>query len=344
MSSASLLELRDVRCQFGSITAVDGVSFSVERGEFVTLLGASGCGKTTTLRLIAGFERLSGGTITLNRVRVADANTAIPPQDRRIGMVFQDYALFPHVNVLENVALGIVGNKTEKTARARAMLERVNLAGYEARMPSQLSGGQQQRVALARALAPQPDVLLLDEPFSNLDAALRAHVRADVRAILRDSGTTCIFVTHDQEEALSLSDRVGVMIGGRIAQIAAPHIVYAQPAALDVATFIGEANIIQAEASGDRASCAFGHVPLITPTHGRVKLLVRPEMLFVTSEAQSGVAARVMWREFYGHDQRIGLQTMDGQPLIMRADSAVNIAIGEIVPVCLVGKVNAYPA
>src|SRR5688572_16636321 len=206
------LEVEKISKHFNGNEVVKNFSLEAEAGEFITLLGPSGCGKTTSLRLLAGFERPDSGIIKIAGEVVASKSQYLPAEKRRVGMVFQDYALFPHVNVLGNIGFGLQGK--EKQKRAKEMLSLVGLDGFGERMPHELSGGQQQRVALARALAPQPNVMLLDEPFSNLDTSLRQQVRGEVRNILREAGTTTIFVTHDQEEALSLSDRVAVMFEG----------------------------------------------------------------------------------------------------------------------------------
>lgn len=326
------LALHGVTRYFGSICAVQQVDFEVHAGQFVTLLGPSGCGKTTTLRLIAGFDAPDAGTIRINGYAVAGNGRAIPPENRRVGMVFQDYALFPHLNVGDNVAFGIKANRAEKKQRVQAALAQVGLSGYETRMPYELSGGQQQRVALARALAPQPDILLLDEPFSNLDTALRAQVRAEVRHILQQTGATAIFVTHDQAEALSLSDKIAVMFDGAVVQFDTPQSVYTRPATKDIARFIGEANFIPALATGTRAQCALGAVTLLNPAQGAVELLIRPEMLHL-HPADEGTPAQVQWSEYYGHYQRIGIRLADATSLIVRTDSQVIYKRGDSVRV-----------
>ena len=226
----------EVRCtgihkSFRQVTAVDGATFSVEEGSVLALLGPSGSGKTTTLRLIAGFESPDAGTVEIAGTVVAGDGRFVPAERRRVGMVFQDYALFPHLSVRGNVAYGLPRGP-ERDRRVDEVLELVGLTATGERMPNQLSGGQQQRVALARALAPNPSVILLDEPFSNLDPALRGRVRDEVKRILREAGSTAIFVTHDQEEAFALADSVGVMLAGQIVQMGSPEAVYADPATM----------------------------------------------------------------------------------------------------------------
>lgn len=337
-----ILDCQHLVKTFAGVPAVNDLSLSVRAGQFTTLLGPSGCGKTTTLRLIAGFEMPDSGTITLNGRVVAGKGIAIPPEQRKIGMVFQEYALFPHLNVADNIAFGLQGSKNDKAKRVETMLDFVGLAGIGRRVPFELSGGQQQRVALARALAPQPDILLLDEPFSNLDAALRAQVRSEVRAILKQTQVTCIFVTHDQEEALSLSDRVAVMFDGQIAQIDTPHDLYHRPVSPEVASFIGESNFLPASASGDTADSALGQIPLMQPAKGNVQLLIRPEMLRLTDGGQ-GVPAEVIWREFYGHDQRLGLKLQSGEALVARLESRFEYLPGDMVMVSVETPLLAFP-
>jgi iron(III) transport system ATP-binding protein len=334
-----LLECNELVKNFDSVNAVDHVNMAIHSGEFVTLLGPSGCGKSTTLRLIAGFEQPNSGTITLNHQIVAGNGGYLPPEKRKIGMVFQDYALFPHLSVADNVSFGLKGDKSTKRKRTAEMLELVGLAGYDKRMPYELSGGQQQRVALARALAPAPELILLDEPFSNLDAALRAQVRGEVRNILKQAKTTCLFVTHDQEEALSLSDRIAVMMDGTIAQFDQPHVVYQNPVDRHVASFIGEGNYIRAQANGDIADCVLGQVRLRQPEQGSVLLMLRPEA-FALSE--DGVIGRVVWHEYYGHDQRLGVE-LDNQQQLIVLDHTGFFSVGDTIRLQVRGMGVAFP-
>ena len=244
MSNETAVQLVHLTKQYGRLAAVDDVSLEVRRGEFFSLLGPSGCGKTTTLRLIAGLAEPDGGTIRI----LGDDVTGVPTNKRHIGMVFQNYALFPHMTVSENVAFGLRMRKVkrvEAAARVARALEMVRLQGVEQRQPRQLSGGQQQRVALARAIVIEPKVLLLDEPLSNLDAKLRKEMQLELRALQRRLGITAVYVTHDQEEALTLSDRIAVMHNGHVAQCADPHAIYRTPANRFVAEFIGRVNLIR---------------------------------------------------------------------------------------------------
>jgi iron(III) transport system ATP-binding protein len=313
------LELTNLHKAFNGIPALSGVNLHVEIGHLVTLLGPSGGGKTTTLRLIAGFEQPDAGQIIIQDRLVAGDGVRVPPEARRVGMVFQEYALFPHLTVYDNIAFGLSGAGHEKAQRVAEMLALVSLAHTAKRMPHELSGGQQQRIALARALAPHPDLLLLDEPFSNLDAMLRAQVRTEVRAILKRSGTTCVFVTHDQHEAFSLSDEVAVMIGGRVAQFGTPQTVYSTPASKQVAAFVGEANFVPGLANGLAVDCELGQLALLTPVRGEVDVLLRPEMLRL---GEGGIVAQVRWREYLGLDQRVGLVLPSGLALVARTDAS----------------------
>ncbi len=338
------LECANLSKSFGEIAAVRRVSLVTQPGHLTALLGPSGCGKTTLLRLIAGFEEPDEGHIVINGRLVAGKGQMVPPEQRRVGMVFQEYALFQHLDVASNIAFGLRGPAEEKQARVREMLSLVGLEGFERRRPYELSGGQQQRVALARALAPQPDILLLDEPFSNLDTALRTQIRAEVKAILRATHTTCIFVTHDQEEALSLADEVAVMLEGHILQVAPPQELYHRPNSRAVAAFVGETNFLPGHAQGDSVSCPLGNLPLLTPMHGPVDVHIRPEAL--TLERANGTArqGRVVWQEFYGHDQRLGVTLQDGTALIVRLGPDSMFTVGESVAVRATAPVMAFPA
>jgi len=244
---------------------------------------------------------------------VAAPGTWVPPERRRVGMVFQDWALFPHLDVRGNVAFGLDG---EAQVRVSELLELVRLGGLERRMPHELSGGQQQRVALARALAPSPDVLLLDEPFSNLDAQLRAEVRSEVRRVLRSTGTTAVFVTHDQAEALSIADRVAVMMAGRVRRCGTPYEVYADPADAAVARLLGKANVLSVQVTRGVAMTSLGELRVPDAPDGTAEVLVRPESLGATRDPAGN--ARVVHVEFYGHDQLVRCAVSDGTELDVR--------------------------
>ncbi|MBC8160602.1 MAG: ABC transporter ATP-binding protein [Roseiflexaceae bacterium] len=276
----AIVELRNVSRRFGqsSAPALDGLSLEVLRGEIMALLGPSGCGKSTTLRLIAGLEQPDDGEIWLNGAMVASPRHSAPPEARGIGMVFQDYALFPHLTVLENVAFGLHRlPKSQRHARAAQALALVGLGEFGARYAHQLSGGQQQRVALARALAPRPAVVLLDEPFSNLDAALRVQMRDDLRDILRRAEATAIFVTHDQAEALALGDRVALLRAGRLEQVGRPDELFQRPRTRFVAEFMGAADFVPAQVVGGVLLTELGRVDqaLPLPDGTQLDLLVR---------------------------------------------------------------------
>jgi iron(III) transport system ATP-binding protein len=291
---AASVEFRNVTKRYGNVTAVDNVSFTIAPGQLVTLLGPSGCGKTTTLRMIAGLEMASEGQILIGDRDVTNLSAA----DRDVSMVFQSYALFPHMSVLENVAYGpTVQGVPKKDAYAMAMekLDIIGLKGLEKRAPSELSGGQQQRVAVARALVLEPQVLLFDEPLSNLDAKLRRRVREDIRELQQNLNLTVAYVTHDQEEALAVSDHIIVMSNARIAQTGTPHELYEEPANLFVADFIGDANIITgdvASIAGPIAQVKIGGLNLQLPhrgaSQGPVKLAARPDAIFLDEAMQAG--------------------------------------------------------
>lgn len=280
-----ILELTNVAKWFDEDCAIEDVTLSVYDGELLTLLGPSGCGKTTTLRLIAGLETPDSGVITLNNRVLADPSRSVPPEDRDIGIVFQDFALFPHLTAAENIAFGLTDlDADEREKRVADHLELVGLSEYGDTKPGSMSGGQQQRIALARSLAVKPDVLLLDEPFSNLDVGLRVRMREEVRQILKEAGVTAISVTHDQEEAMSISDRVAVMNDGRIEQVGPPEIVFQQPTSRFVASFLGHASFLTAYVAGDIVETGIGRLGRdqingLAPEydHTRLDIMVRPD-------------------------------------------------------------------
>ncbi len=294
------IRVRDAVKSFGTSVALDHFSLDVWQGGLLTLLGPSGCGKTTALRVIAGFERLDGGFVEINGSKVAGDGVYVPPERRPVGMVFQEYALFPHMTVADNIGYGLT-RRDDRQRRIRETLDLVGLSDVGDRQPHELSGGQQQRVALARAIAPQPEVILFDEPFSNLDASLRDRVRRDLRSILSDAAATAVFVTHDQEEALAMSDLVAVMNGGRVLQAAPPDVLYRRPANPWVAAFIGDADFLIGRAAGGIAETAIGRFP--TDLAGDVTVMVRPEAVMIESAVDG--TATVLSREYFGHDQLV---------------------------------------
>jgi iron(III) transport system ATP-binding protein len=278
---------------------VESFSLEVPAGRILALLGPSGCGKTTVLRLLAGFEKLDGGEIEIGGEGVAGSGRHLPPEKRRIGMVFQDYAIFPHLTVAENIGFGLNG-RHDSDDRIEYLLGFVGLEGLGHRMPYELSGGQQQRVALARALAPNPRALLLDEPFSNLDATLRTEVRAEVRELLRQSGTTTIFVTHDQEEALFFGDLVAVMRSGRIEQVGTPEEVFLQPQTRFVAAFMGQTDFIHGLVKDDGIETSLGRLDLAPalPSGTPVEVALRPNHVALATGGNPN--GRIHSRQFQG--------------------------------------------
>ncbi len=326
MTSKNAIEARNVVKAFGqgetSVRALDDVSVEIRQGEFFTLLGPSGCGKTTLLRLIAGFEMPTDGLILLDGQDI----TYLPPNKRPVNTVFQSYALFPHLTVAQNIAFGLemLGKPAaEIRARTERMLALVKLEAMAGRKTSQLSGGQQQRVALARALAPQPKVLLLDEPLSALDLKLRQAMQIELKRLQQETGITFVFVTHDQEEALTMSDRIGVMSNGKLQQVGSAKDIYTRPKNRFVASFIGETNFLRAQASGQTARLPSGDVmELDTPATGDVTLTVRPEQLRLTPAGEAGaIAATITNLVYFGTDTHVHLALSDGTEVTARVQS-----------------------
>ena len=342
----SRLEVRGITKSFDGQPVLRGVDLDVPAGAFAAVLGPSGCGKTTLLRVVAGFEHADAGTVTLGGTDVTAPGLHLPPEKRRVAVVPQEGALFPHLTVGQNVAFGLPSRAARRGTRVSELLELVGLRGFDRRMPAELSGGQQQRVALARALGPQPHVVLLDEPFSALDAALRASVRADVRAALRAAGATALLVTHDQEEALSTADLVAVMRDGVVVQAGTPQEVYRFPRDVGVARFVGEAVVIPATVRGGVVWTPLGHLPLTGPARDGVGTAVlRPEQVHLVPVGQ-GLPARVVDTSFYGHDASIRLEVRcPGDvdlPVLCRTQG--ELPTGDVVGVQIVGPVTWYPA
>jgi len=327
-----LLSLNSLVKQFGTFRAVDNLNLDVEEGEFVCLLGPSGCGKTTTLRMLGGFIHPDSGDILIDGRSVM----AEPPERRPTAMVFQRYTLWPHMDVWNNVAFGLKLRKQERNAidaSVRKALQLVGLPDSEKKLPSQLSGGQQQRVALARALVLEPRILLLDEPFSNLDAQLRVRMREEVRAIQQRVGITSMFVTHDQSEALAIADRIVVMANGKIEQIGPPAEVYARPATLFVASFVGTMNLVHGVAGAQRKFRAGefeGSLPENSAAEAGVEVVAgfRPEDVVVGGTGESGVAARVQQVMDMGHYRQANIETSDGTPITAYVDKGRPLATG----------------
>jgi putative spermidine/putrescine transport system ATP-binding protein len=322
------VSLENLRRSYGNLNALDGLSLDIEPGEMVVLLGPSGCGKTTALRILAGLDRADEGVV---RVGGEDI-TRVPANKRDMGMVFQAYSLFPHLTVRDNVAFGLRlrgQDRSRRLARAREVLDLVGLSRFEDRYAHQLSGGQQQRVALARALAVEPAVLLLDEPLSALDAKVRVQLREEIRRVQLDVGTTTLFVTHDQEEALAVADRVGVMNSGRLDQIAGPTELYARPATRFVAEFVGLSNRLRTEVSDGSADVLGTRLPLLDGSveRGEGHALVRPEAVQVEAvEAAQDANGRVVSVAFLGPFSRVQCRLSrggdDGQIIVAQLPSA----------------------
>ncbi len=319
VTEETAVRFRNVTRKFGEVLAVDDVTFDIRSGELVTLLGPSGCGKTTTLRLVAGLELASSGRIEI----VGRDVTGLSASQRDVAMVFQSYALFPHMTVQENVAYGLKmsGNaKADIVKRVDAVLDTVGLSGLGARMPAELSGGQQQRVAVARAVVLEPDVLLFDEPLSNLDAKLRRHVRDEIRELQLRLGLTAIYVTHDQEEALAISDRIFLMHNGVVVQSGTPSELYDRPSTRFVADFIGDANVIEADVldvSEGRAKVRVGGLEMTVPAcdskPGPVLLAVRPQSIVLCEDAQPDcLPVKIARTAYLGTRNEVELETQVG--------------------------------
>ncbi|MYN01906.1 ATP-binding cassette domain-containing protein [Pseudoduganella sp. DS3] len=330
-----ILDLQQISYAFGSHTVVDRLSLQLAAGSIACLLGPSGCGKTTVLRCIAGFEHVAQGSIVLEGEIVARPGLHVAPELRRVGMVFQDYALFPHLTVAENIGFGLA--RSERAARVASLLQTVGLAGQGSRYPHELSGGQQQRVALARALAPRPRLLLLDEPFSNLDVELRERLAQEVRQILRAEGVSAILVTHDQHEAFAFADLVGVMHEGRIQQWDAPYNLYHRPANRFVADFVGQGVFLPGEVQADgRIKLELGSLPAQgergTPGQ-QMQVLLRPDD--VLHDDASTLTAEVVAKTFRGAEFMYTLRLASGAQVLSLVPSHHNHALGERIGIVL---------
>ncbi|MEL7038884.1 MAG: ABC transporter ATP-binding protein [Cyanobacteria bacterium J06592_8] len=360
MGQSVILQLDRVSKQFShqEVPAVQEVTLRLQQGDILSLLGPSGCGKTTLLRMIAGFEQPQAGSITIAEQVVSSADCWLPPEQRDVGMVFQDYALFPHLTVEKNIAFGLqpIKNKSKQEVEQRVceVLTLVGLSGLGKRYPHELSGGQQQRVALARALAPRPALVLLDEPLSNLDVQVRLRLRQELREILKAAGTSAIFVTHDQEEALSISDWVAVMRSGCLEQCGKPETIYQQPASRFVAEFVTQANFIPAQRHGDVWETELGCFTIEdniiegeNPGNGnsldRVELMVRQEDFILQPDEDAPVIIRD--RQFLGRELHYSLQVPSGQELVARTPAGAALSIGMRVHVSVAkDAVQVFPA
>lgn len=336
-----LLEVKNIEKSFEKGNpVVSDVSFSVGENEIFALLGPSGCGKTTTLRMISGFERSDKGSIALEGKEISSNSVHVSPQKRGVGFVFQDYALFPHMSALDNVAFGLTSlPKFKRKVFAEEVLCRTGMGDYKHRSPAELSGGQQQRVALARAIAPEPKLVLLDEPFSNLDAMLRESTRKEVRSIIKKAGMSAILVTHDQEEALSFADRIAVMNDGKIEQIGTPEEVYYKPKTKFVAQFLGRTNLFEGDVDDtDCIDTNLGCLQLNCRAKGRVTCSIRPEHLTIERPNGSNTSLNrckrgiVISREFKGHDITYHVEC-GGERYIVHTDNRVVFETNEEVMV-----------
>jgi iron(III) transport system ATP-binding protein len=345
--SAPALSIAALRKSFGGPPVLNGLDLEVPRGSLTAVLGPSGCGKTTLLRLIAGFERADGGTIRVGERVVSDEHTYVAPEQRGVGFVAQEGALFPHLDVSANVAFGLARSQRH-SGRVQELLELVGLAELAKRRPHELSGGQQQRVALARALAPSPQLVLLDEPFDALDAGLRTQVRAEVSAVLRESGATALLVTHDQEEALSLADVVAVMRDGAIVQAADPQTLYRDPVDAELAGFLGEAVLLPGELHAGHADTALGRLR----TRGAngldasiASVMLRPEQILCREPLAGTARGRVLSTQFFGHDATalISLQDPACPEITARAAGHRLPAVGDEVSLVVEGTALAFP-
>ncbi|MCH2146054.1 MAG: ABC transporter ATP-binding protein [Phycisphaerales bacterium] len=305
-----MIEVKDIRRRFGSQQVLDGVDFTLEQATLGVLFGPSGCGKSTLLRIIAGLETPDSGSLSIAGRRVAaDGVNTIAPEARRVGLVFQDLALFPHLTVARNIEYGL-RDSNGRTKRVEEMLSLTRLGHLRDRLPHQLSGGEQQRVAVARALAPRPDLLLLDEPFANLDAELRSTVRTELVELLKGTGTTTIMVTHDREEALSSAEHLLVMSDGRLLQQGPPRTLYESPNSMEAAFLLGDGNLLKGTITSGRATCCLGTIEAAGQPDGPCRIFVRSE--HVAIEAADGGPGRVEGGAYYGHDSVASIRFDDG--------------------------------
>ncbi|MCC7429158.1 MAG: ABC transporter ATP-binding protein [Alphaproteobacteria bacterium] len=334
------LHFEGIHHRYDSVEVLRGIDLHIEHGEIVCLLGPSGCGKTTLLRLAAGLERLQAGRITVEGRLMADASHSVPPEERGVGLLFQDFALFPHLSVWDNVAFGLSHwAADERTVRADEVLRQVGMIDFADAFPHTLSGGQQQRVALARALAPKPRVVLLDEPFSGLDTRLRDRVRDDTLHALQESGTAAMMVTHDPEEAMFMADRIAVMSEGRILQVGSPATLYQRPASGFVAAFLGEINRLEGRASGGVVPTPLGRLPVSGMAEGQaVEVLIRPEGLRLLPAGAEGAtpavveASRMLGRTTMVH---LHVEGPGGRPMHLHARVPSEVSLARDTPVAV---------
>jgi iron(III) transport system ATP-binding protein len=337
------LALSNISKSYGSQVVLSGLSLEVANGEFLAVLGSSGSGKTTLLRLIAGFDDADGGEISIAGKLVAAKNVFVPAEARKVGYVPQDAALFPHLSVAENIAFGLKRlSKAARTDRVRQLLKLVSMEDFENQSSTSLSGGQKHRIALARALAPEPELILLDEPFAALDAELRTRIREEIKQVLDQVSSTTILVTHDQEEALSIADRVGLLRDGNFAQVGNPREIYSAPVDLGVATFLGDSVIVDGVVEKDKVSTSLGQLTLLNSAKegSRGKVAIRPENFYLQPDLKGD--SIVVGRQFFGHDAVVEVRT-PSQVIRARSSGPFAPEIGMKVTVWVRGAVNFYP-
>ncbi len=330
-----LISVENVSVSYGDAGALDDFSLDVAQGSLVALVGPSGCGKTTALRVIAGFQHPDEGKVTIHGTVVVGNGKDVPPEKRNVGMVFQEYALFPHISVAENVGYGVRG--ADRIQRVHDVLKLVGLEHHGSRFPHELSGGEQQRVALARALAPQPDVVLLDEPFSNLDAPQRERMRRELRKILKGAGATAVFVTHDQAEALAIADVIAIMRDGRIVQFGIPDDVYAEPVDPWVARFLGDAILLSGVVQDGHVATILGSIDTRLPAGSHTDVMIRPE--WISPRIDPDGRGKVVDREFYGHDQRVEIELPGGERIEALVPTANRMTVGDRVDLEIVDAI-----
>lgn len=346
-SPPTALEILHLSKSFGVVQVLNDVSFVAPAGQVTAVLGPSGQGKTTILRLIAGFDRPDKGRIIIDGQVVCDTQHSVPSEDRGVGFVPQDGSLFPHLTVARNIEFGLPRQQRSRrwhrsNPRLDEMLYLVGLDGLGSRRPSQISGGQQQRVALARALAPAPRIILLDEPFSALDASLRYDISREVISILRSTGTTTVMVTHDQQEAMSIADHVVVLLDGTVAQQGAPTEIYNSPASAAVARFIGDANLLSATINGGVARHVLGTDPTSDENREQATVLLRPEQMILDPADGFGALGVVEQRSYYGHDGTLVVRLTNGESVTVRVPIAQLRAVGDEVRVSYAGQVQIF--
>lgn len=337
------LALSHVSKSFGNQKVLSNLSLEVSNGEFLAVLGSSGSGKTTLLRLIAGFDDPDSGEISIAGQLVAAKNVFVPAEARKVGYVPQDAALFPHLSVFENVAFGLKGlSKTARTDRVRSLLKLVSMEAFESQGSTSLSGGQKHRIALARALAPEPELILLDEPFAALDAELRSRIRDEIKDVLDQVSSTTILVTHDQEEALSIADRVALLRDGNFAQVGNPREIYSAPVDLGVATFLGDSVIVDGVVESGKVSTSLGQLTLLNSAKAgsRGKVAIRPENFYLQPDLNGD--SIVVGRQFFGHDAVVEVKTPN-QLIRARSSGPFAPEVGMKVTVWVRGAVNFYP-